>query len=1149
MRKRITGWIVVLGWLGVVGIAANDGEARLEYAGVVVEEVGKGSALEKAELLPGDVVYSWTRLANPPANPEPESGEILSPFDWMWLEIEQAPRGTVQLAGQRGGEGKVFEVVPGKWGATVRPRMAEEILKDYVRGKELVEAEEIEAGVGVWRKLAGAEENQAADGSLRCWLLFRIGDTWGQERQWEKAHRAYRSALEATQTPIALVAIWQAVGDAYRSASVFETARKAYESAQEIRESSLGEGLALAKGLDDVGILDAKQGRIDSAQKSFQSALEIRNQLAPGSLDVASSLNELGILVAKRGDLDRATEYFEGSLEIRQKLAPGSIGEARILNGLGILAVDRGYFDRAAEYYEGSLKITQKLSPGIYLEAAILQNLGLLVARRGSLEQAADYFEESLEIYQKVAPGSMGMASNIGNQGLLAFKRGQLDRAAEYYGRAMEMYQKVAPGSLAVVAILNNLGLLASSRGELDRAVEYYEESLEISQKVAPGSLKVAGSLGNLGVLAVDRGDLDRAAEYYEGSLEISQRLAPSGLYVANSMNRLGRLALDRGDLDQAAEHFVRNLEIIEKLAPGSSGDAKNLHNLATVRRRQNQAQSALSLFLQVLQVHESQISRLGGSRDVQANFHAKHVTYYRDTIDLSLKLRRRTEAFHILERSRAQAFLAQLAERDLVFSDIPEELGRQRRRIAHRYDQIQAEIAQLNTVEQAEEIKAQLTRLQQLRRDYEDVTEKIVKASPRLGALRYPTALDLTAARQALDPGTVMLSYSVGEDETHLFALTQDDGLEVKTLPVGEEELREQVERVLELQKRRSAALLYTQPLRQAGERLYQALILPVEESIAKSDRVLIVPDGPLHLLPFALLVRKTGPGERDRDRDFEYLVEWKPLHSALSATVYAELKSQRRSQPDEDAGLLALAAFGDPRYPFEGSRADVGENRNVDVYVRAAAERGFDFRPLPYSREEVSRITGLYPEGAARAFLGAEASEEGAKAVGKSARILHFAAHGRFDDQIPLNSYLALTIPEEFREGQENGLLQAWEIFEDVRIDADLVVLSACESGVGAEIDGEGLKGLTRAFQFAGARTVASSLWQVDDQATAELMQRFYRHLRAGMAKDEALRAAQLELIRGPIEIKNRQGQVEERDLSSPYYWAAFQLIGDWR
>jgi CHAT domain-containing protein len=301
--------------------------------------------------------------------------------------------------------------------------------------------------------------------------------------------------------------------------------------------------------------------------------------------------------------------------------------------------------------------------------------------------------------------------------------------------------------------------------------------------------------------------------------------------------------------------------------------------------------------------------------------------------------------------------------------------------------------------------------------------------------------------------------------------------------------------------------------------------------------------------LLPFALLVRKTDPVEGQGERDFEYLVEWKPLHSVLSATVYDELRNQRQTQPVERTADLALVAFGDPKYPSKKAGADLATDRSIDVHVRAAAGRGFDFHPLPYSREEVGRIAALYPNGTARTFLGVEASEERAKSIGKSARILHFATHGRYDNRFPLNSYLALTIPREFRRDQDNGLLQAWEIFESVRLDADLVVLSACESGLGDEIDGEGLKGLTRAFQFAGARTVVASLWQVDDQATAELMQRFYLYLKMGASKDEALRAAQLELIQNSIEMKNRQGQVVRRDLSSPYYWAAFQMIGDWK
>src|SRR5262249_33763512 len=147
-----------------------------------------------------------------------------------------------------------------------------------------------------------------------------------------------------------------------------------------------------------------------------------------------------------------------------------------------------------------------------------------------------------------------------------------------------------------------------------------------------------------------------------------------------------------------------------------------------------------------------------------------------------------------------------------------------------------------------------------------------------------------------------------------------------------------------------------------------------------------------------------------------------------------------------------------------------------------------------------------------------------------------IHFAAHGLLDERFPLNSALILTIPEKLSEGQDNGLLQAWEIFEQLRLDADLITLSACKTGLGRELGGEGLVGLTRAFQYAGARSILASLWNVDDWRTAQLMQQFYRELQSGKSKEMALRTAQLALL-------------HSRTSSHPYYWAAFSLIGDWR
>jgi CHAT domain-containing protein len=275
------------------------------------------------------------------------------------------------------------------------------------------------------------------------------------------------------------------------------------------------------------------------------------------------------------------------------------------------------------------------------------------------------------------------------------------------------------------------------------------------------------------------------------------------------------------------------------------------------------------------------------------------------------------------------------------------------------------------------------------------------------------------------------------------------------------------------------------------------------------------------LHTLPFATLVA----GDR-------YLAESKPIHIVASASVYQQIKQVRPEKPSAATmKTLEMLAVGDPFYP---EKLAARSEADTDPQVQMALRRGMELEPLPATRSEVQAISALFPHS--RTLLGREATEEAVKSLAPQARRLHFACHGLLDERFPLNSALALSIPEHREEGRANGLLQAWEIFDELKLDADLVTLSACDSGLGKEMGGEGLVGLVRAFQFSGARSVLASLWSVADESTATLMERFYLHLRRGEAKDAALRAAQRDLIRSP-------------ELSHPYYWAGFALYGDWR
>lgn len=226
-------------------------------------------------------------------------------------------------------------------------------------------------------------------------------------------------------------------------------------------------------------------------------------------------------------------------------------------------------------------------------------------------------------------------------------------------------------------------------------------------------------------------------------------------------------------------------------------------------------------------------------------------------------------------------------------------------------------------------------------------------------------------------------------------------------------------------------------------------------------------------------------------------------------------------------------LVAFGDPVLPVSSSPS---VESGVVPDISALLRRGNQLEPLPSSRREVAQITALYP-AMASAYLAADATEERVKQVAGGAKYLHFATHGLLDEQFPLDSGLVLTrTPGGAGAGRENGVLQAWEIFDHLKLNADLVVLSACETALGVEMGGEGLVGLSRAFQYAGARSVLASLWSVADDSTADLMHSFYRHLKVGQSKDVALRNAQMELISSGA-------------AGHPFHWAAFTVSGDWQ
>ena len=1121
--------------------------------GVFVESVTPNEAAARAGLHEGDLIQSWQRGT--------AQGPIGSPFDLMQIEVEQAPLGPVALEGKRDGQQQRWSMGVDEWGLRSRPILTQALQELYEEGKRQEDSGDSMRAAQQWRA-AGAASQSPTTSWLAPWFLHRTAESLAAAHQKQKSDETYREAVEAAANSKPLISVqllqswantckqqsdWDCAQKHYRQSlaegqkwnvepltiavslhglgSIFDQrddfalAAEYYEQALAIREKLAPESLLVASSLSDIGLLSYRRGDLIHAEEHARRALSIRESLAPESPAVADSLDKLGMVFESHGDLAKAEDYFSRANAIKEKLTPASLDVALSFTNIGRILAKRGDLAQGEAYFARALALKEKWAPGSLLVASNLTNLGTTFLLRGDLVKGEEYLRRGLALEERLAPKSLHVANTLNNLGLVAFQRGNLAKAEEYLERSLAIRRELAPASLDVADSLDNVGALISQRGDFAKAEKYLRQALAILEKEAPGSLNVAFGLDNFGDLFKTRGDLARATHYYRRALSLREKLAPGSLDLTITLNNLGEISYKSGNLAKAERYYTQALTIIEKLSPGSSSDADTLAALGRLNRRRGKLDTAAELFSQALRAVEHQTSRLGGTASERTRFRSNHVSYYKDYLDVLLAQNKTALAFQVLERSRARSFLELLAERDLAFAtDLPAEIQQARQENAAGYDRTQARIAKLSLQKDGAQIEQLQKQLRGLETEREEIGERVRQRSPHFAALQYPQPLDLDTVRTALDPGTALLSYSVGDEHAVVFVVLpagQTPGLSVFDLKVTGKTLRQQVDSLRKLiqhegdgtTQRESRQISLTALERE----LYELLLAPAESILASSQRLLLIPDGPLQILPFAALKDKSG----------RYLVEWKPLHSAISATVYAELKRARPTKPDKP---VELAAFGDPLYPPSVQAA---------INVNAVDTRGYTLSRLPFSRVEVQSIAGLFA-GNTLKYLADQATEEHAKALGKDVRYIHFATHGLLDERFPLNSSLALTIPSNPTEGQENGFLQAWEIFEQVRLDADLVTLSACSTGLGQEMNGEGLIGLTRAFQYAGAHSVLASLWSVDDYRTMQLMKRFYAELHAGASKDDALRTAQLQLIHSTS--------------SDPHDWAAFSLTGDW-
>lgn len=1104
---------IALGLSSTFGVAAD----------VIVVDAPAGQVYAKAGLEPGDALLAW-RLDDADGGLVTQ-GHFNSVFDVHAVSMKQAPRGPVTVFFERDGE-QLDTIMPSArtWVGDLRPAWAVKTDREANRILDALEDNPIDqTAISTLDALAASVEPLDA-----AWLLHRaarkvrgsgnhnLADVLSI-RALALADRVGHPVAGVSMTRDNAIQLFQS-GNPNAGLALFEeTLRRA--------KTFDPDNLVTSLALNNLAIAYANRSEFDRARERAGAALDIRERLAPASLSVAESLHTLGNVEFWTDHLDEAATYFLRALAIREQHDPNGLPVARNLQVLANVDWRRGRLDDADALMlrSSELFVANSANEGYLAEMHV--TLGHLASDRGHYRDAERRYLRALDLFEAFAPGTKNYADTLHALGVVALARADDDVARVYEARALEIYAPLQGEGQRVALVLTNLGRIALRRSELDVAEEYFARSLTIIRAFASDGYLVASRIADLGDVARTRGDQDQAENHYREALDILETTAPDSLRISTILTKLGALAAtDSASI--ATEYLERALAIAVSHGPGTLYEARPAYELAMLSRETNR-DTAIAYFQQSINALDAQRRLIGGPDDVNARFAAQFEHFYKDYLRYLADLDLTDAALDILNRYRAQNLRLMLADRNLHLSELPEELQTEREQLNREYSLAYKTYRSLDGDGSVTEHRDALADLRSIRMAQQEWSGKVGGApvDERVGAVSSIDTVRLPA-------DSLVMSFAVLQDETLVFVRTAD-GTTLHRVPIDRAALTELVRRFRLLIRAPDAGDDARAALDALSHRLGAALIPP---SIADHDSVttlIVMPDDVLHLMPFAAL--KLGSGNAS---DETYVAE------RFAVTVADSIARRPISGRIDGRHDRTAVAFGMTQVSVTNSEPS------------STLARGLALAPLPSASQEVQSISTLFGPNAL-GLLDEDASENRVKRAAEEAPIVHFATHGVLDDRSPLDSFLLLGTGAD---GSENGLLQAWEIIEQLNVDGALVALSACETALGENAAGEGILGLTRAFRIAGADTVLASLWTVRDASTSQLMSRYYRWLISGAEPPEALRQAQLEFLKGPISVQNSPTNLLEKlrqfvfgepsvDYSHPYYWSSFQSYGSAR
>lgn len=924
--------------------------------------------------------------------------------------------------------------------------------------------------------------------------------------------------------------------------------------ALDIRKKLLGENHNnVAVVYNMLGNVAMDIGKFEPALDYYRKALTIRLKILPADHpDIAAIYNNIGYYYYGKGDYQRTAEFMTRSLNIfrnhYKQINENHPYVALNSSNLGYVYYLQGDYGRAAKYVNKALAIYRNIFAEAHPEVGQCYNmLGLIETALGNSEQAIRHHTRAMDIYiQTTGPGSNYSAD--GHYGLANayMARDDYENSIRHYLQALEIYSSISGDSHPLLpTVLNETGIAYAGKGDYGNAIIYHKKVLDVD--LGRNHTETGNAYLNLGHVSRKQNKVKEALRYYQKAIgAFTGDFRNSPVYANPSLADIVSAPGLLNALTAKADVFKMMAES-DKSAETSTSRRKSLKNLKAALAAYD---LAVKLIDKVRFSYKAEDSKLFLSQRVDAT--------YRSAIQTALELYGNTnethyqhQAFTFAEKNRAAVLNEALQEsRAREFAGIPDSLLEQER-------SLRIDLAFYNT--QIQKYKnghagsLRLAEFQNLYFDrkvrYDRLIASLEQHYPRYYDLKYRTnTASVSHVQKALDDRTALIEFSVGNDSLYIFTITNNQ-FEIYVQPIDATFFETVVSLRKAIKKVESNRYLRT------SSALFNTLIQPVEPLISAYKKWIVIPDGVLHYLPFEALVKDSGRGEGSsgsslQDRvDFSqlnYLIKNYQISYHYSATLFLSglTNNQHRTTDHgpQTTNFIGFApVFSDEiknGYILAGNSESVNSSNLTDE-VRSVTIDGRKFRALPNSEGEVTAIVNAFADKklTARAYFHNEASEESFKNMVGKADFVHIATHGIVNEKKPKLSGLVFSQPQDSTE-TEDGILYAGETF-NLNLNADLIVLSSCESGLGRLVKGEGLLALTRGFLYSGARNVVVSLWKVYDKHTRDLMVALYRNILSsgesvsGRSYAQSLRKAKLKMIADPA-------------TAFPKKWSGFVLVG---